>query len=254
MDFASPYSRFAAAYDKIMENVDYHRWTNYMEDLFDFYDYKPRKILDLACGTGSITVPLAQRGYEMWGLDRAVEMMEQAKKKAERIGEHIHFAQGDMRDFVLPATFDAILCLYDSINYAVGLTELEQVFERVFDALVPEGLFIFDITTERNIVQNFHFQTFAENEESFSYIWKNIYSHRDKICRTFLTFFLREPDGNFYRKYEEIHIQKIFEVDEVKKLLHKKGFKMLAAYDAFTFNRWHRHSDRINFVARKHSS
>lgn len=251
MEYASPYSRFAAAYDKIMENVDYVRWTNYMEDLFEYYDHHPKRILDLACGTGSVTVPLAQRGYEMWGLDRAVEMLEQAKKKAARAGVSIQFVQGDMRDFALPVVFDAVLCLYDSINYAVNLAQLGQVFDCVHRALELQGLFIFDVTTERNIVRNFHLQTFAENEEGFSYIWKNIYSHRDKICRTFLTFFLKVPGSEYYQKYEEVHIQKIFEVDEVKKLLSQKGFKMLAAYDAFTFNRWHRHSDRINFVARK---
>ena len=251
MKFSSPYSRFAAAYDQIMENVDYTRWTNYMEDLFAFYDYHPKRVLDLACGTGSVTVPLTQRGYQMWGLDRAEEMLEWARQKAKKTGEHIEFVQGDMRTFTLPIPFDAVLCLYDSINYAANLTELGQVFERVFDVLEPEGLFIFDITTERNIVQHFHFQTFAENEDAFSYIWKNIYSHRDKVCRTFLTFFLKEPDSDSYTKHEEVHIQKIYEVDEVKKLLSKKGFKMLAGYDAFTFNRWHRHSDRINFVARK---
>lgn len=249
MEYAGPYTRFAYAYDKIMSNVDYIRWTNYMEELFAFYNCHPQKILDLACGTGQISVLLAQCGYEVWGVDRAEEMLEFGRKKAERFNLQIKLIQDDMRSFLLPEQFDAVLCLYDSINYVLDKNELAQVFLHVYDVLSPEGLFIFDVTTERNIVKHFHLQTFAENDEDFSYIWKNIYSTRDKICRTVLTFFLREND--LFRKYEELHLQKIFEVSEVEKTLKRTGFNMLSAFDCFTFNRWHRNSDRINFTARK---
>jgi len=249
MDYANPYTKFAAAYDRMMENVDYVRWTNYMVDLFTYYKRHPRKVLDLACGTGSVTIPLAQRGYEMWGLDRAEEMLEGARQKAEKHNLKVNLVQGDMRNFTLPEQVDAVICLYDSINYALSEEELIQVFNCVHNVLVPDGLFIFDVTTERNIVKHFHLQTFAGNEEKFSYIWKNIYSHRDKICRTTLTFFLR--DNDHYRRYIELHLQKIFEVDEIKKALEQTGYKLLSAYDTFTFNRWHRNSDRINFTACK---
>jgi len=249
MDYANPYTRFAAAYDKMMENVNYSRWTNYMVDLFAYYNRHPRKVLDLACGTGSITIPLAQRGYEMWGLDRAEEMLESARQKAEEHNLEVKLVQGDMRDFTFPEKFDAVICLYDSINYALNREELIQVFNCVHNVLVPDGLFIFDVTTERNIVKHFNLQTFAGDEEDYSYIWKNLYSHRDKICRTTLTFFLRENDH--YRRYIELHLQKIFEVPEIKKALKETGYKFLSAYDCFTFNRWNRSSDRINFSAYK---
>jgi len=249
MEYASPYTRFAYAYDEIMSNVDYIRWTNYMEELFASYNCHPRKVLDLACGTGQASVLLAQRGYDVWGVDRAEEMLEIARRKSERLNLDIKLTQGDMRSFSLSEQFDAVLCLYDSINYVLDKNELAQVFSRVYDVLVPEGLFIFDVTTERNIVKHFHLQTFAENDEDFSYIWKNAYSTRDKICRTVLTFFLRE--GEHFRKYEELHLQKIFEVSEVEKTLKSTGFKMLSAFDCFSFHRWHRNSDRINFTARK---
>ncbi len=249
MEFADPYTRFAAAYDKIMENVDYIRWTNYMVDLFAHYDSYPRKVLDLACGTGAITVPLAQRGYEMWGIDRAAEMLEIAKKKAEKCNVDITLIQGDMRNFTVPEQFDAVLCLYDSINYVLSVEELAQVFTSVYNVLAPEGLFIFDVTTERNIVKHFHLQTFAENTDDFSYIWKNVYSYQDKICHTSLTFFLR--DGDCYHRHIELHLQKIFDVNEIRKTLKNTGYELLSVSDAFTFYRWNKNSDRINFTARK---
>lgn len=251
-DLANPYEKFAYAYDQMMSNVDYVRWANYIDAIFRQCGFLPRKILDLACGTGALTTLLATHNYEMWGMDRAEGMLTVARRKAEQQGLEIQFRRGDMLDFNLNQRFDAVLCTYDSINYAVNKEELFNVFKCVADHLEPSGLFIFDVTTERNIAQHFHSQTFAENKENYSYIWKNIYSYRDKTCHTALTFFIRE--GEFFRRFEEVHVQKMFEVSTVKKILNDTGYKMLGAYDMFTFNRWNRHSDRINFTARRMDS
>jgi ubiquinone/menaquinone biosynthesis C-methylase UbiE len=248
-ELTEPYEKFAYPYDRMMSNVDYVRWANYIEELFTHYKYRPRKILEVACGTAALTVLLAERSYQMWGTDRAEGMLAVARQKAEARRLDIPLIQADMRNFDLQQRFDAVLCVYDSINYVVDETELESVFRSVSKHLHPSGLFIFDVTTEPNIVQHFHGQTFAENHDDYSYIWKNIYSHHDKICRTLLTFFIRE--GELFRRSEEVHIQKMFDVNTVKKLLQKTGYKMLNAYDMYTFNRWNRHSDRINFTARK---
>lgn len=248
--YSEPYTKFARAYDKIMDNVDYVRWANYMLSLFMHYRCEPRRILELACGTGTVMIELAKHGYEMWGLDRAAEMLEVAQQKADKANQEIKLFQDDMLDFTFDEKFDAVLCLYDSINYVLKRNELFQVFENVYNVLTPDGLFIFDITTEHNIVQNFHLQTFAENEEDFSYIWKNVYSYREKICRTVITFFLQEKD-DFFRRYEELHLQKIFEVDEIEELLEKAGYKVLSAFDGFSMRKWNKDSNRINFTARR---
>ena len=248
-ELTDPYEKFAYSYDRMMANVNYARWVTYIKDLFRHYKSEPRKILEVACGTGALTVLMEERGYEMCGLDRAEGMLTVARQKAEEQGLDIPFMRGDMRDFDLQEQFDAVLCIYDSINYAVSEAELEAVFRAVSKHLGPSGLFIFDVTTERNIVQHFHGQTFAENQPDYSYTWKNMYTYHDKICRTVLTFFIRE--GELFRRFEEVHIQKIFEVSTIKKLLKQTGYKILSAYDMYTFNRWSRHSDRINFIARK---
>lgn len=249
-EYSAPYTKFAVAYDEMMDNVDYVRWANYMHNLFVHYRCQPSKVLELACGTGSILVKLAQKGYEMWGVDRAAEMIEIAQMKADKADQKVELFQGDMRYFSFDEKFDAVLCLYDSINYILKKDEMMQVFENVHNVLNPNGLFIFDITTEHNIVQHFHGQTFAENKEDFSYVWKNTYSYKDKICRTKLTFFLRE-ENDLFRRYEEFHIQKIFEVDEIEKWLKKSGYKVLSAFNSFGMRKWKGNSDRINFTARK---
>lgn len=243
-----PYEKFAYAYDRMMRNVNYRRWARYIESLFEKHDCKPRRILDVACGTGTLTVLLAAKGYELTGVDRAAGMLHIAQEKARALDVHIDFHQGDMLNFQFNEQFDAILCTYDSINYALDEDELSSVFQCVSEHLAPDGLFIFDITTERNIVEHFHNKTFAENHEDYSYIWRNIYLYHTKMCRTHLTFFIR--DGEAFYRFEEIHQQRMFEVDTVKALLKTAGYKTLGAYDMYTFNRWNRYSDRINFTAR----
>lgn len=247
MHITPPYEKFAYAYDRMMRNVNYPRWGDYIESLFKMYGCKPQNVLDLACGTGALTVLFASKGYEMTGIDRAKGMLNIAREKAKEQNLQITFHHGDMLNFRLDQQFDAILCTYDSINYARDEKELSSVFETVSDHLTQDGLFIFDVTTERNIVEHFHNKTFSENHEDYSYIWKNNYLHHSKLCRTFLTFFIRE--GELFRRYEEVHQQRIFEVQTVNELLKASDYKMLSAYDMYTFNRWNRSSDRINFTA-----
>lgn len=242
-----PYEKFAFAYDRMMRNVNYLRWGDYIESLFSKYGCKPQTILDLACGTAALTVQLASRGYQMTGIDRAKGMLEVAREKTAELQLQVDFHHGDMLNFQLDCQFDAILCTYDSINYASDEDELTSTFKAVSDHLTPDGLFIFDVTTERNIVEHFHNKTFSENHQDYSYIWKNNYLPHSKLCRTFLTFFIRE--GDLFRRYEEVHHQRIFEVSTVNDLLKATGYKMLSAYDMYTFNRWSRSSDRINFTA-----
>jgi ubiquinone/menaquinone biosynthesis C-methylase UbiE len=246
---ALPYTKFAAAYDKMMKNVDYVRWADYIDRLFALYNFRPRKVLDIACGTGSATVLLAEKGYLMSGTDRAMEMLLWAREKAKKRGIRLHLWQQDMRHLAVARPYDAALCLYDSINYITTEEEMKRVLARVSEALIPRGMFIFDVTTEYNIVKHFHRQTFAESYEDFSYIWRNLYIPKEKVCKTVLTFFLQEDDH--YSKYEELHIQKIYSVAQVKELLEQTGYKLLSSFDAFTFNRWGRTSERINFAAVK---
>jgi len=249
IELSIPYTRFAFAYDKMMENVDYVRWADYIDKLFAVHNYRPKSILDIACGTGSATVLLAQKGYSMSGIDRAREMILKAREKSKKLGVNILLWQQDMEHLAVSKPYDAALCLYDSINYIITEEDMSQFFQRVSEALVPNGIFIFDITTEYNIVKHFHMKTFAETEENFSYIWRNMYSHKEKLCKTILTFFLKDNDQ--YQKYEELHIQKIYTVSEIKNLLEQAGYKMLSAFDCFTFSRWGRNSERINITAVK---
>ncbi len=247
---AIPYNRFAYAYDDMMAHVDYGRWVRYIADLFELYDAKPRRILDLACGTGSVAIPLAQHGFEVVGIDRAPGMLDVAARKAERAGAEVEWAEGDMRDLGIDAEYDAVVCLYDSVNYMLSAAELKMAFESVSRALRPGGLFIFDVISERNILRHFHSKTFAENHPEYTFVWKNVYTKYDKVCRTEITFFYRGDNGAFSRSVES-HVQRIFELREIRAALKQTGLKYLSAFDAWSMTKYDRHSDRINVTARK---
>ena len=245
-----PYNRFALAYDDMMSHVDYGRWVNYVGDLFRLYGVEPRRVLDLACGTGSVAIPLAQSGYEVVGIDRAPGMLEVAKAKSERAHVDIDWREGDMRDLGMATAFDAVICLYDSVNYMLSAAELEMAFDSVGKALSPGGLFIFDVISERNILRHFHGKTFAENHPEYTFVWKNVYTKYDKVCRTEITFFYRDDDGGVSRSVES-HVQKIFELRDIRSALKRAGLKYLSAFEAWTLTKYDRHTDRINITARK---
>ena len=225
---APAYERFAYAYDRIMYNVDYQRWADYIQSIFNQQGESPRTILDVACGTAALTLVLAERSFQMTGID---------------------LVHGDMRTFDLGKQFDAVLCTYDSINYMQDEENFATACIRIFDHLKPSGLFVFDVTTERNITRHFHAQTFAENHEDYAYIWQNLYSKKDQVCRTNLTFFIR--DGDLFERFEELHVQRIFDNGLIKRILKKCGYEVLGMYDMYTLNRPGLFSDRVNFVARK---
>ena len=244
-----PYNRFAKAYDEMMEHVDYEGWVRYILMLFDRYNVQPVRALDLGCGTGQIAVPLAQKGYSIVGVDRAPGMLQAAREKADQAGVQIEWIEADMRGFTLNEPCGAALCLYDSINYMRSEDELRQTFQQVRNALKPGGIFLFDIISEKNITSYFDRKTFSENRPDYTFIWKNRYTQFDKTCRTELTFFYRE--GNDFKRYIETHVQRIFEVREVKQALKQTGFQFLDAFAAWTTRKYDRMSDRINIAARK---
>jgi len=246
---APAYERFAHAYDRIMHNVDYQRWGDYIQNIFHQQNKSPKTILDIACGTGALTAILAEKDYHMTGVDLAEGMLDIARDKASNLGLSINLVHDDMRTFDLGQQFDVVLCTYDSINYMRDEEDFASVCFRVIDHLKPNGLFIFDVTTERNIVRHFHAQTFAENNDDYAYIWQNLYSKKEQVCRTTLTFFIK--DGDLFRRFEELHVQRIFDNGLIKKMLKQCGYEVLGMYDMYTFNRPGLFSDRVNFVARR---
>lgn len=246
---AEQYGGFAYVYDRLMEDVDYEGWANYVEKIMDDNMKKTNKILELACGTGNITIPLAKKGYNVVGLDISQDMLMVAKDKSIENNLKVLFIEQNMIDLELEEKFDCVLSMCDGINYIVDTEDLLEVFQRVYNTLEDGGAFIFDISSSyklKNILGN---NTFGENLDDICYLWENYFDEESNILEMDLTIFIQE--GKYYRKEEEFHIQRAYDVDEIINLLNTVNFKDVKIYDGFTFNTHKNNSERIFFVAKK---
>lgn len=244
------YTSFAEVYDTFMDNVPYKEWGEYLAKLLGSYEITDGLVLDLGCGTGSMTEVLAEKGYDMIGVDNSGEMLEIAMRKKEESGQDILYLMQDMREFELYGTVRAVVSVCDSVNYITDEKELEQVFRLVNNYLDPEGIFIFDFNTEYKYRDILGDQTIAEDRDGCSFIWENYYYEDEQMNEYELTLFIREKE-ELYRKYQELHLQKAYTLDMIKELVTWAGLEFVTAYDAYTMNPPHEESERICVVARE---
>ena len=245
------YTSFASVYDTFMDNIPYEEWAEYLSELLAEYEVTDGIVLDLGCGTGTLTELMAGRGFDMIGVDNSEEMLEIAMEKRAESGRDILYLLQDMREFELYGTVRAVVSICDSLNYITEEEELEEVFRLVNNYLDPEGVFIFDFNTVYKYREILGDQTIAESREECSFIWDNYYYEEEQINEYELSLFLQE-EGNLYRKYVETHYQKGYELETIKNLLEKSGMKFVTAYDAFTKNPPTKESERIYVVAREY--
>lgn len=244
------YTSFAAVYDTFMDNIPYEEWAEYLSGLLAEYEVTDGIVLDLGCGTGTLTELMAARGFDMIGVDYSEEMLEIAMEKRAESGRDILYLLQDMREFELYGTVRAVISICDSLNYITEEEELEEVFRLVNNYLDPEGVFIFDFNTVYKYREILGDQTIAESREDCSFIWDNYYYEEEQINEYELSLFLQE-EGNLYRKYVETHYQKGYELETIKSLLEKSGMKFVTAYDAFTRNPPTKESERVYVIARE---
>ncbi len=245
------YTSFAAVYDTFMDNIPYEEWGKYLKSLLYEYGVREGLVLELGCGTGNMTEILAQSGYDMIGVDNAEEMLEIAIEKRMKSGLDILYLQQDMREFELYGTVKAIVSVCDSVNYILEEEELEEVFRLVNNYLDPGGVFIFDFNTVYKYREILGDQTIAENREECSFIWDNYYYEEERINEYELSLFIREGDSELYRKYQETHFQKAYDLETMKRLITQSGLEYITAYDAFTKEAPTRVSERIYVIARE---
>lgn len=244
------YTSFAAVYDTFMDNIPYEEWCDYLCGLLKEYGVLDGLVLDLGCGTGTLTELLSQRGYDMIGIDNAEDMLFIAMEKKIEAGHDILYLLQDMREFELYGTVKAVVSICDSMNYILEYEELVSVFRLVNNYLDPEGVFIFDMNTVYKYQELLGESTIAENREDCSFIWDNSYDSETMVNEYDLALFIGEENG-LYRKYEETHYQRAYSIPEVRQALEEAGMEFVAVYDAFSRNAPGPESERIYFIARE---
>lgn len=236
-------------YDTLMKEVDYGKWADYIESIFAKNRVRPCLIADLGCGTGSFCIEMAKRGYDMIGIDYSADMLTVAKSKALESSADILFINQDIADFELYGTVDAIVSLMDSVNYITYKKDLKRLLKLVNNYLNPGGLFIFDVNSQYKFEKVFAGNVFCHVSEDISYIWQNYYDKRKKICRFELTFFARSD--SLYSKFDEVHYERAYGIEELKKLIADSGLKLVGVYGEFEFKRPKKKSERIFFICKK---
>ncbi len=238
------YCRFAQFYDALTENVDYKVRSQYLTDLFLHFGGDIRSVLDLACGTGETAKHLAAGGYSVTGLDLSDEMLTIAASKNI---PNAAFYQGNMSDFRLPEKCDACVCMLDSLNHLPNIQAVLDCFQCVFNALTPDGLFIFDVNTIYKHQQVLGNNAFVFDEEEYFLAWDNELIDERRV-RILLDFFIF--NGKSYDRYGEEIIETAYTEEELRSAL-TPWFTVEAVYDELTDCSPASNSERIFFICKR---
>lgn len=242
------YESFAAVYDLFMDDVDYRGWCRYLTDLLRQHGIRDGLVCELGCGTGTMTELLSAQGYDMIGIDASPDMLSAAQDKKDRSGSDILYLLQDMREFELYGTVRAIVSVCDSMNYLLEEEDLLQVFRLAGNYLDPGGLFVFDMNTPGKY-SRIGDSVIAENREEGSFIWENSFDPETGCNEYCLTLFLPEGDRGLYRRHEEIHTQRGYDIQTLRRLIEEAGLVWLGAKEAYTDREITAGTDRILIVA-----
>lgn len=279
------YTDFAQVYDTFMDETPYREWADFLACLIEKYGVsKPRiqgenkkreaasfsdksdeaeketreavlsseknLVLDLGCGTGTLTELLYQKGYDMIGVDFSQEMLNLALTKREQSGSEILYLCQDMRELDLYSTVGTVISVCDSVNYLLEDKDIEDTFLLVNNYLYPGGLFLFDFNTVYKYETVIGDTTIAENREDCSFIWVNYYHEAEHINEYDLTIFVKEEKERF-RRFQETHYQRGYTLSEMQRFIKRAGMEFLLALDADTHGEPTKESERIYVLARE---
>ncbi|MBM7651707.1 class I SAM-dependent DNA methyltransferase [Neobacillus cucumis] len=245
------YERFAYLYDELMKDAPYDQWVSYVQNILVKYDVKLGKLLDLACGTGELSVRFAQQGFEVTGIDLSEDMLSVAQAKAVEKGVRIPFFQQNMANLEGQEQFDVIGIFCDSLNYLQREDEVKATFSNVHQHLQDNGVFIFDVHSLYKMNDIFLNQTFALNEEEVSYIWNSFPGEFPNSVEHELSFFVFDDRSGKYDRIDELHFQRTYPNEIYINWLEAAGFQILEVGADFEHIEPNEHSERIFFVARK---
>lgn len=242
------YGIFAEFYDELTLNVGYDRRAAYLAVLLAKFGHHAGLTLDLACGTGSLTLELAKMGIDIYGADASEEMLSVAQEKAMESNIDTLFLCQKMQELDLYGTIDTCICSLDSINHLTDINDVEKTFERVSLFMNQGGLFVFDVNTVYKHKEILADNTFVYDTDNVYCVWQNSLKENNVVDMD-LTFFV--PDGESYFRYDESFSERAYTQEELTELLNKAGFELQAVYGDMGFNEPRENEQRVIYVAKK---
>lgn len=246
------YDLLAGIYDEVNKDIDYVAWADFIEKIMKKdYPRDAELVLDLGCGTGSMTIELAKRGYDMTGVDLSVEMLDIARTRAyeQGLGLDILWLNQDMCEFELYGTVDIIVSCLDCVNHITTPSRLKKCFSLVHNYLMPDGLFIFDINGKAKFENVYGQKNYVMETENSFCSWQNFYNSKTKLCDFYITLFSENEDGS-YARYDDVQKEKMYTVELIKKYLKEQGLLPIGIYSDFEFGAATDEDERIYVVAR----
>lgn len=242
------YGELAKIYDELInEDINYDEMVDCIlricnENNIEFNDY-----LDIACGTGNVTVRIAKHFKNIYGVDLSEDMLREAfdKLKSERIKGKI-ICQ-DMSELSLNRKFDLITSVLDSTNYVTDIEGLKNYFKGVYEHLKDDGLFIFDVNSYYKLSEILGNNIYTYSEEDVFYTWENVFE--DDLLSMFLTFFVKK--GELYERFEEEHLERAYKESQLESILEELDFKLINKFDGYSNDNVQANSERIVYVVKK---
>lgn len=224
----SAYEALAASYDALTYDIPYEKILQFWETLLKRYRLRPETVLDLACGTGSLSVLLAERGYRVIGADLSEEMLAVADEKCSDLAENRpFFICQAMQRLRLPEQADSVICALDSLNYVTRPVDVQKTFRRVYETLTPGGLFLFDINTPYKL-RSLAGQTFLDETEDSYCVWRTEFDEKRRLCYYGMDLFQRS--GELWTRSFEEHIEYAYTPEELVEWLRGAGFSKIDVF------------------------
>ena len=242
------YGEFAKIYDDLInEDINYDNMVSRIIEICNEHNIECKDYLDVACGTGNVTVRLAKHFKDIYAVDLSEDMLREAfnKLKENRIKGKI-ICQ-DMTEMQLNRKFDLITSVLDSTNYITDEDDLEKYFSSVKEHLKDDGIFIFDVNSYYKLSEILGNNIYTYSEEEVFYTWENVFE--DDMVSMFLTFFVKQ--GELYERFEEEHFERAYKEEELESALSNCGLKVINKFDGYSNNKVQANSERIVYVVKK---
>jgi len=238
------FTSIAPYYDILMEAVDYAQWARYVAELFTQARREVREVMDLACGTGNLTGELASLGYDVSGLDTSTQMLAVAKEKLPGL----RLYQGDFVEWGIDREFDAVVCVYDSLNNLLSDGDMARAFAEVRDHLRHGGVFVFDLNTIHGLEHYWDNNTKVTESDGLVAVWRTTFLEPD-LSRLHISVFARQ--GQAWKRVDEVHTERGYTRAQTLRLLKRSGFRSARAYQHMSTISPDRKTGRITYLGVK---
>jgi len=245
------YQKFAYLYDRLMDDVPYDKWVELLLAAKQEYQIEGSNLLDLACGTGELSVRLSEKGFAVTGADISSDMLSVAQNKAAEQGLSVFFMEQDMSELEELPLFDIIGIFCDSLNYLQTEEQVVNTFKGVYEYLEEGGIFLFDVHSLYKMNHLFKNQTYALNDEDVSLIWLCYEGEYPNSVEHDLSFFQLDEASQKYDRYDELHFQRTFSVEQYSSWLKSAGFSILKITADFNDGEIEQDAERIFFYCKK---